>query len=173
MTLRYAISFEWKRCRNVASDPHDFILIIGGHQNWSKIFLLMSVNYSRSLYRSHGGRDFCGTENEIWAGFGQVGSTKNFGLGRKILLLLKAIFLNIATSALKSCKEKTINFCLKIWIQVLHRLMYNDFAWSTHTMRKWYTQETIYNSEQQFLVGISNVFMNSLQNFVIFAAFSK
>ena len=66
---------------------------------------------SKSLYISPAVSH--GTENEIWAGFGQVGSTKNFGLGRKILLLLKAIFLNIATSALKSCKEKTINFCLK------------------------------------------------------------
>ena len=31
---------------------------------------------SKSLYRSPAGRDFNGTENEIWAGFGPVGSTK-------------------------------------------------------------------------------------------------
>ena len=37
---------------------------------------------SKSLHRSRAGRHFCGTENEIWAGFGPVGNTekKDWGL---------------------------------------------------------------------------------------------
>ena len=31
---------------------------------------------AKSLYRSHAGRHFYGTENEIWAGFGPVGNTE-------------------------------------------------------------------------------------------------
>ena len=31
---------------------------------------------SKSSYRSHTGRHFYGTKNEIWAGFGAVGNTE-------------------------------------------------------------------------------------------------
>ena len=43
-----------------------------------RIFALME---SKSLYRSHAGRHFYGTENVIWAGFGLIGNTekKKFG----------------------------------------------------------------------------------------------
>jgi len=33
-------------------------------------------SYTKSLYRSRARRHFYGTENEIWAGFGPVGSTE-------------------------------------------------------------------------------------------------
>ena len=34
---------------------------------------------TKSLYRSRAGRDFYGTENDIWAGFGVVGNYGNTG----------------------------------------------------------------------------------------------
>ena len=41
----------------------------------------------KSLYRSHGGRHFYGTANEIWASFGPVGNTeKKFGADYEQLL---------------------------------------------------------------------------------------
>ena len=58
---------------------------------------------AKSLYISPAVNCFYGTEYEIWAGFGLVGSTENFGLG-----LLRAIFYvfpgqNTVASTLKSC----------------------------------------------------------------------
>ena len=50
------------------------------------------------------------TEFDIFTGFGPVGSTENFGLDRKLLLLLRAFFyvfmgkkILIVAIALKSC----------------------------------------------------------------------
>ena len=37
---------------------------------------------SKSLYRSHTGRHFYGTENVIWAGFGPIGNTEKKSLGQ-------------------------------------------------------------------------------------------
>ena len=45
-----------------------------------------------SLCISHAVSYFYVTEYKIWAGFEPVGSTENFGLDRKILLLLRAFF---------------------------------------------------------------------------------
>ena len=48
----------------------------------------------RYTYISPAFSHFYGTEYEIWAGNGQVGSTENFGLGRKVCYFcLKAIVL--------------------------------------------------------------------------------
>ena len=38
----------------------------------------------KSLYISPAVSHFYGTEYEIWAGFGPVGSTEDFGLGHKV-----------------------------------------------------------------------------------------
>ena len=46
--------------------------------------LTVALFYSKSLYRSRGESHFYGTEYEIWAGFGPVGNTESFGLGRKV-----------------------------------------------------------------------------------------
>jgi hypothetical protein len=45
---------------------------------------LLGYNQTKSLYISPIGSYSYGTEYEIWAGFGPVGSSENFGLGRKV-----------------------------------------------------------------------------------------
>ena len=40
----------------------------------------------KSMYRSRAGRHFCGTENEIWAGFGLVAVLKKMGTDYEQLL---------------------------------------------------------------------------------------
>ena len=40
------------------------------------IFHLLQCRGQSHLYRSHAGRHSYGTENEIWAAFGQVGNTE-------------------------------------------------------------------------------------------------
>ena len=49
------------------------------------------MSKTKSLYRSHAGRHFYGTENEIWAGFGPVGNTEK-KLGADYEQLLRVFF---------------------------------------------------------------------------------
>ena len=46
----------------------------------------------KSLHRSCAGRHFCGTENEIWAGFGPVGILLKKKLGYDYEQLLRVFF---------------------------------------------------------------------------------
>ena len=74
----------------------------------------------KSLYRNCAGRQFYGTENVIWAGFGLVGNTEkyvrlimsNFWLRFFYVIMGKIyiyiFFLNIVASALKSCIKSFI-----------------------------------------------------------------
>jgi hypothetical protein len=75
----------------------------------------MLVVLPKLLYRSRAGRDFYGTESEIWAGFGPVGNTeKKIGVDYK--QLLSAFFSCfqrqnfVFYSFLKYCSVRAKNF---------------------------------------------------------------
>ena len=69
---------------------------------------------SKSLYRSHTGKHFYGTEYDIWAGFGLVGNTE-----KKVWVdyekSLRAVFHILMA-------KKTLDFFFKYCTKNLHRI---------------------------------------------------
>ena len=85
--------------------------------------------WSKSLYRSHTGRHFYGTENVIWAGFWPIGNTEKTNFGQIMSnfwehffhvfgVYFFKIFVNPIASKLKSCiiDLKKRNFLNFSWI---------------------------------------------------------